>query len=203
MNKRIKIDFVSDISCPWCVIGLKSLEEAPRRVGDQVRADMRFQPFELNPRRAAAGEDIPEHLKERYGATAEQSGHNREAIRARGAEVGYRFKMDKRDRVYNTFDAHRLLHWAGLEGRQQALKHAFFEAYFSAGKNPSDRDVLVDIVAAVGLNGARAPNTRFEPVCRGISRTRTFLPRAGRPCCAGGNYQRSASDLGRSAGRRL
>jgi predicted DsbA family dithiol-disulfide isomerase len=156
MSKRIRIDFVSDISCPWCVIGLQSLEEALRRVGDQVTADMHFQPFELNPQLAAAGEDITEHLKKKYGATAEQSEHNREAIRARGAEVGFRFKMDKRDRVYNTFDAHRLLHWAGLEGRQQALKHALFEAYFFAGKNPSDRNVLVDIAAAVGLNGARA-----------------------------------------------
>jgi predicted DsbA family dithiol-disulfide isomerase len=156
MNKRIKIDFVSDISCPWCVIGLKSLREPLRRVGDQVTADMRFQSFELNPQRAGAGEDITEHLKEKHGATAEQSEHNREAIRARGADVGFRFKMDKRGRVYNTFHAHRLLYWAGLEGRQQALKHALFEAYFSARKNPSDRNVLVDIAAAVGLNGARA-----------------------------------------------
>jgi predicted DsbA family dithiol-disulfide isomerase len=175
MNKRIKIDFVSDMSCPCCVIGLKSLEEALRRVADQVMADMRFQPFELNPQLAAAGEGITEHLKEKYGATAEQSELNREAIRARDAEVGFRFKMDKRDRVYNTFDAHRLLHWAGLEGRQQALKHALFEAYFSAGKNPSDRDVLVDITAAVGLNGARAKYSLRACMPRKFANANVFI----------------------------
>ena len=156
MNKRIKIDFVSDVSCPWCVIGLKSLEEALRRMGDEVSADMHFQPFELNPQMGTAGEDIAEHIEKKYGATAEQSARSREAIRARGEEVGFDFQLDKRDRIYNTFDAHRLLHWAELEGRQQALQHALFAAYFTAGKNPSDRDVLVDIAAQVGLDAARA-----------------------------------------------
>src|SRR5665213_409166 len=156
MKTRIKIDFVSDISCPWCAIGLSSLEQALIRVGDEVAADIHFQPFELNPQLGAGGEDITEHLKNKYGASAAQSERNREAIRARGAEVGFRFQMDKRNRIYNTFDAHRLLHWAELEGRQQALKHALFEAYFTEGKNPSDREVLVDIATAVGLDAQRA-----------------------------------------------
>jgi predicted DsbA family dithiol-disulfide isomerase len=156
MKQRIKIDFVSDISCPWCVIGLKSLEEALRRMGNEVSADMHFQPFELNPQMGTAGEDIAEHIEKKYGATAEQSARSREAIRARGEELGFHFEMGKRNRIYNTFDAHRLLHWAELEGRQWALKHALFAAYFTAGKNPSDRDVLVDIAAQVGLDAARA-----------------------------------------------
>jgi predicted DsbA family dithiol-disulfide isomerase len=162
MKKRIKIDFVSDISCPWCAIGLNSLEQALSRVGEEVTADIHFQPFELNPQLSAEGEDITEHLQRKYGASAAQSERNREAIRARGAEVGFRFQMDKRNRIYNTFDAHRLLHWADLEARQQALEHALFEAYFSEGKNPSDREVLVDIAAAVGLDPERARQILFS-----------------------------------------
>jgi predicted DsbA family dithiol-disulfide isomerase len=156
MSKHIKIDFVSDVSCPWCVIGLKSLEEALRRLGDEISANMHFQPFELNPQLGATGEDIAEHLKKKYGATPEQSARGREAIRARGEELGFRFEMGKRARIYNTFDAHRLLHWAELEGRQLALKHALFVAYFTAGKDPSDHEVLVAIAAEVGLDAERA-----------------------------------------------
>jgi predicted DsbA family dithiol-disulfide isomerase len=156
MNKRIKIDFVSDVSCPWCVIGLKSLEEALRRMSGEITADMHFQPFELNPQMGVAGQDIAEHLTQKYGATTEQSERNREAIHARGQEVGFNFALGKRQRIYNTFDAHRLLHWAETQGRQRDLEHALFVAYFSEGKNPSDHGVLVKIAAGVGLDGARA-----------------------------------------------
>jgi predicted DsbA family dithiol-disulfide isomerase len=112
MTTQLKIDFVSDVSCPWCAIGLKSLEQALERVGGDIRADLHFQPFELNPQMVPEGQDINEHLAEKYGATPEQSERTRDAIRARGAEVGFDFRMDKRGRIYNTFDAHRLLHWA-------------------------------------------------------------------------------------------
>lgn len=156
MSTRIKIDFVSDVSCPWCVIGLKSLETALARVGNEVTADLHFQPFELNPQMTAAGQDIDEHLTQKYGTTREQSERSREAIRARGEEVGFNFEMGKRSRVYNTFDAHRLLHWAGIEGRQRELKLGLFEAYFTHGKNPGDHDVLVEVAGEVGLDQARA-----------------------------------------------
>jgi predicted DsbA family dithiol-disulfide isomerase len=156
MNKRIRIDFVSDVSCPWCVIGLKALEAALQRVGGEVTADIHFQPFELNPRMGAAGEDIAEHLKQKYGAAPADFERSREALRARGEELGFDFQMRRRERIYNTFDAHRLLHWAALEGRQQALKHALFAAYFTAGRNLSDRETLADIAAEVGLDRARA-----------------------------------------------
>jgi predicted DsbA family dithiol-disulfide isomerase len=156
MNKRIRIDFVSDVSCPWCVIGLKALEAALQRVGGEVTADIHFQPFELNPRMGAAGEDIVEHLKKKYGAAPADFERSREALRARGEELGFDFQMRRRERIYNTFDAHRLLHWAALEGRQQALKHALFAAYFTAGRNLSDRETLADIAAEVGLDRARA-----------------------------------------------
>jgi predicted DsbA family dithiol-disulfide isomerase len=156
MSTPIKIDFVSDVSCPWCVIGLKSLEKALSTLDGEVTADLHFQPFELNPQMPAEGQDMTEHLAEKYGATPEQSASNREAIRARGEEVGFTFRMDKRDRIYNTFDAHRLLHWGELEGRQQALKHALFEAYFTEGKNPGAHDVLLGVAEKAGLDQARA-----------------------------------------------
>jgi predicted DsbA family dithiol-disulfide isomerase len=156
MTTQLKIDFVSDVSCPWCVIGLKSLEQALERVGDSIKADLHFQPFELNPQMKPEGQDITEHLAEKYGATPEQSDRNREAIRARGEEVGFEFRMDKRGRIYNTFDAHRLLHWADLEGRQPALKHALFRSYFTQGENPGSHEVLLRLAGEVGLDPARA-----------------------------------------------
>jgi len=156
MNTAIKIDFVSDVSCPWCVIGLKALEQAIERLGDEVKTEIHFQPFELNPQMPPGGQDIDEHLSEKYGATPEQSEQTREMIRARGAEVGFSFAMAKRSRIYNTFDAHRLLHWAELEGRQLALKHALFKAYFSDGENPGAHEVLIRLAGEVGLDATRA-----------------------------------------------
>ncbi|HCE07823.1 MAG TPA: disulfide bond formation protein DsbA [Oxalobacteraceae bacterium] len=156
MATTMKIDFVSDVSCPWCVIGLDALEQALARLGDQIVADLHFHPFELNPGMPPEGQDITEHIVEKYGATPEQSAANREAIRARGAELGFTFSMDKRGRIYNTFDAHRLLHWAELEGRQYVLKRALFRAYFTDGKDPSAHPVLVALAREVGLNPERA-----------------------------------------------
>jgi predicted DsbA family dithiol-disulfide isomerase len=152
----IKIDFVSDVSCPWCIIGLKSLEQALDRMGDEVQAAMHFQPFELNPNMQPEGQDINEHLTEKYGSTPEQAAQNREAIRARGEAVGFTFGVGKRSRIYNTFDAHRLLHWAGEEGRQQELKHALFKAYFTDGESPGAHEVLVRVAGEVGLDAGRA-----------------------------------------------
>jgi predicted DsbA family dithiol-disulfide isomerase len=143
------------VSCPWCAIGLHALEQALQRVED-VRADLHFQPFELNPNMPPEGQDINEHLAEKYGATPEQSEQTRDAIRARGEDVGFRFSMDKRGRIYNTFDAHRLLHWAGEEGRQRELKHALFRAYFTNGENPGSHEVLLRLVRDAGLDPKRA-----------------------------------------------
>ncbi|HTN66781.1 MAG TPA: DsbA family oxidoreductase [Burkholderiaceae bacterium] len=156
MATPMKIDFVSDVSCPWCVIGLTALEQALARLADQVTPEIHFQPFELNPDMAPDGQDIGEHLAEKYGATAQQSAANREAIRARGAALGFTFNMEQRGRIYNTFDAHRLLHWAELEGRQAALKHALFKAYFTDGKDPSAHAVLIGLADEVGLDAKRA-----------------------------------------------
>lgn len=152
----MKIDFVSDVSCPWCVIGLKALEAAIARLGDEVKTEIHFQPFELNPQMPPEGQDITEHLAQKYNATPEQSEQTRAMIRARGEEVGFTFALDQRSRIYNTFDAHRLLHWAEHEGRQLALKHALFKAYFTDGENPGAHEVLIRLAGEVGLDAGRA-----------------------------------------------
>jgi predicted DsbA family dithiol-disulfide isomerase len=158
MAVPIKIDFVSDVACHWCAVGLKSLEEAMARVGEDLQVELHFQPFELNPQMPAEGEDAVEHLTRKYGISAEQAAQNGEAIRARGAALGFEFRMDRRRRVYNTFDAHRLLHWAGEEGegRQLALKHALLRAYFTEGEDVSSADTLVKLAVEAGLDSARA-----------------------------------------------
>ncbi len=152
----MKIDFVSDVVCPGCVIGLKSLETALQRVGSAEPLELHFQPFQLNPDMGPQGQDITEHLSQKYGSTAEQIARNGEAIRQRGAALGFAFNMDKRSRTWNTFDAHRLLHWADLEGRQLALKEGLFTAYFTHGENPGGRDVLLRVAGEAGLDVARA-----------------------------------------------
>jgi predicted DsbA family dithiol-disulfide isomerase len=154
----LKIDFVSDVSCPWCAIGLSSLERALERLGGDVQAELHFQPFELNPAMPPEGQDITEHITQKYRTTPEQQAQTREMIRQRGAEVGFEFRKEGRGRIYNTFDAHRLLHWAGEEApaRQQALKKAFLKAYFTDGRSPGDHEVLAQAAEAAGLDGARA-----------------------------------------------
>jgi predicted DsbA family dithiol-disulfide isomerase len=152
----MRIDFVSDVSCPWCAIGLQSLEAALAKLEGASEIELNFQPFELNPQMVPGGQNIVEHLAEKYGSSAEQVERSQEMIRERGAAVGFTFDMQKRTRVYNTFDAHRLLHWAHGEGKQRALKQALFAAYFTEGRDPSNHEVLVDVAARVGLDAARA-----------------------------------------------
>lgn len=156
MKKPIKIDFVSDVSCPWCAVGLQSLQIALQRLEGELEPSLTFQPFELNPQMVPEGEDITEHLNKKYGSTPEQAAAARENILVRGEALGFTFNMDKRGRIYNTFNAHRLLHWAEAEGKQIALKWALLSAYFTDGENPSDLDLLVRVAASVGLDAARA-----------------------------------------------
>lgn len=156
MSSALKIDFVSDVSCPWCVVGLYGLLQALQILRDEVQAEIHFQPFELNPKMGPEGQNITEHIGEKYGSTPEQSQKNREAIRARGADVGFAFRTDGNSRIYNTFDAHRLLHWARLEGKQLSLKEALFKAYFTDGGNPSDHAQLTHIAEEAGLDRRRA-----------------------------------------------
>ena len=163
----MKIDFVSDVSCPWCAIGLNALEQALARIGPGLQASLHFQPFELNPQMGADGQEIVEHLGQKYGIDAAQIAANTEAIRQRGAAVGFSFGVGKRSRIYNTFDAHRLLHWAGLQGQaaQRALKHALLKAYFTDGRNPSDPAVLVQAAADAGLDPGAAQALLASDAC--------------------------------------
>lgn len=158
MPTPLKIDFVSDVACPWCAIGLASLQQALARSQDAVQATLRFQPFELNPDMPPEGEEVGEHLTRKYGSSAAQQAQIRDTIRARGAAVGFDFKPDGRGRIVNTFDAHRLLHWAGLQGQapQLALKRALLAAYHGRGERVDHADVLLAAVRAAGLDEARA-----------------------------------------------
>ena len=158
MTTTLKIDFVSDIACPWCAIGLAALSQAAERLKDQVQLEWHFQPFELNPGMGPEGENLFEHLAAKYGATPEQLRQTHEAIAARGAALGFVFSP-KREHIYNTFDAHRLLHWLGAQGgpgAQLAFKRALFKSYFTDAENPSDHGVLLRLVREAGLDEARA-----------------------------------------------
>lgn len=156
MNKALKIDFVSDIVCPWCAIGLAGLNTALERIGPAAQVDLSFHPFELNPGLAADGQDHLEHITAKYRISADEARANREQIRARAASVGFTMNRDDASRVYNTFDAHRLLAWAKEKDAQAALKEILLKAYFTDGKNVADREVLAELAGQAGLDRAEA-----------------------------------------------
>ena len=150
----LEITFVSDVACPWCAIGLASIDQALARLGSEVEATIRVEPFELNPDMPPEGADITTYIARKYGRSPEQVAQAQAMIRERGAAVGFAF--GPRTRVWNTFNAHRMLHWAGLEGRAVELKRALLRAYHGEGRNPGAPDVLVDVASAVGLDPVRA-----------------------------------------------
>jgi predicted DsbA family dithiol-disulfide isomerase len=154
MKPTLKIDFVSDVACPWCAIGLASLQRALSRLENVAQAEMVMHPFELNPQMAAEGETLIEHIGKKYGRTPEQILQAQAELRERGAAVGFSF--GPRTRIYNTFDAHRLLHWARLQGKQVELKAALLKAYHGEGKPPSRHDVLIEAAQSVGLDAEKA-----------------------------------------------
>ncbi|WP_044043145.1 DsbA family oxidoreductase [Caballeronia insecticola] len=154
MTRALQIDFVSDIACPWCAVGLASLQRALERLGDSVDAHITLHPFELNPNMAPEGEALVDHIGRKYGRTPEQIKEAQATIRERGAREGFAF--GERNRIYNTFDAHRLLHWAQIEGKQLPLKLALLRAYHGEGRDPGNPDVLIEAAQSVGLDGNRA-----------------------------------------------
>ena len=156
MTTQLKIDIVSDISCPWCIIGYQALSQALSNVAPNIQADITWQPFELNPRMPKGGQEITEHITQKYGITVEQSEQNRAAIRERGLLVGYEFGNRGGGRIYNTFDAHRLLHWACELGKQTELKLALFDLYFQQSGDPSEHRQLLAVVESIGLDMAEA-----------------------------------------------
>jgi predicted DsbA family dithiol-disulfide isomerase len=156
MPTKLKIDIVSDVSCPWCIIGYKGLEEALQRLSADVSADISWKPFELNPQMPKEGQEITEHLTQKYAITVEQSEANRAALKERGLAVGYEFGNRGGGRIYNTFDAHRLLQWADEQGKKTPLKLALFDLYFQQNGNPSDHTQLLNVIEAVGFDRLEA-----------------------------------------------
>lgn len=163
--RTLNIDFVSDVVCPWCVVGLGGLQTALARLRPEgITADITFRPFELNPDMAPEGENIVDHIGRKYGASPQQSAQNREMIRARAAEAmpGFDMQMTDASRIWNTFDAHRLIHWAGEPESgggpeaQRALKIALFRAHFTDNLNLTDAGVLTTAAETAGLNRAQA-----------------------------------------------
>ena len=148
----LRIDFVSDVACPWCVIGLGNLRRAIEASG--VHAEIHLQPFELNPEMPPEGENASEHVAKKYGSTRERSDGVRQVLSEHGAAVGFAFNYNPESRIWNTFDAHRLLHWAGHEGasKQLALKEALFKLNFTDQRSTSDHAALLDAVREARLD---------------------------------------------------
>lgn len=156
MAEKLRIDFVSDVACPWCVVGLRSLQQALANIGDAVQAEIHFQPFELNPDMPPEGENTTEHVTKKYGSNPERSNAARQVLKESGEALGFTFNYSPDSRIWNTFDAHRLLHWAGLEGRALQLKEALFKSNFTDQRPTNDPAALVDAASEAGLDPARA-----------------------------------------------
>lgn len=152
----ITVDIVSDVVCPWCIIGYKKLEKAMRQFEGRAQFELAWHAFELNPNMPPEGQDIAEHMAQKYGATAEQSKVSRERLREAGSGLDFDFAYKDSMKMVNTFDAHRLLTWAGETGKQTALKMALFTAHFTDGKDVSNHDTLVEVAASVELDEKRA-----------------------------------------------
>jgi len=152
----LRIDIVSDVVCPWCIIGFKRLEQAMQSRAGDIRFAVSWQPFELNPQMPSDGQNLREHIIEKYGISEEQSRANRESLIALAAQLGFSMNFAEDSRIYNTFQAHQLLHWAARQGRQMALKLALFDAYFRDGLNVSDPNVLLTCAETAGLDRAEA-----------------------------------------------
>jgi predicted DsbA family dithiol-disulfide isomerase len=176
----LKIDIVSDVSCPWCIIGFQALSSALSNLSSQVKADIHWQPFELNPMMPPQGQEINEHITQKYGISLEQAEQNRAMIKQRGLDVGYAFGQRGGGRIYNTFDAHRLLHWAAEFDQQTALKLALFDLYFKQGGNPSDHQQLLQVVNQVGLDVNVAQQIlESEQYAQEVRQAQQFYQQAG------------------------
>jgi len=152
--KPIEISIVSDIVCPWCVVGYRQLATAAADAA--VEINVKWHPFELNPQMPSEGQNLTEHICEKYGTTPEQSEQNRERLTGIASELGFSFRFTENSRMVNTFNAHRLLHWAGLNNKEHELKTALFDANFTQQVDISDSTVLVDIAASIGLDKSAA-----------------------------------------------
>lgn len=159
-QQPLRIDIVSDVVCPWCVIGWRQLERA--LAATRIAADVHWHPFELNPDMAPEGEDLAEHIARKYGTTPEASRANRARIVDLGAELGFSFAFGDGSRIRNTFRAHQLIQWAALQGRAHEAEQAMFAAYFTRGEDVHDLDVLVAVASRIGLDPDEARRVLAE-----------------------------------------
>ena len=151
MIKTVRIDLISDIVCPWCIIGYKNLEHALSMLSDDLEADIYWHPFELNPMMKPQGENLREHIAEKYGTSLEASIAARQTITELGRDLGFEFNFSDDMRIYNTRKAHQLLLWAQSENLQLDLEMALFHAYFTHGQDISNATVLLNIAESLGL----------------------------------------------------
>lgn len=152
--RSLRIDIVSDVVCPWCIIGYKRLQAALKLVSNEIQAEIHWHPFELNPTMPEGGENLRDHLARKYGTTKEASIEARNTLTQLGAEVGFQFNFYEEMRIYNTRKAHQLLMWANQHHKQNELELALFEAYFRHEKYIDDENVLIQIAVDTGLNKA-------------------------------------------------
>ncbi|WP_372610908.1 DsbA family oxidoreductase [Aquicoccus sp.] len=168
----LRIDIVSDVVCPWCIIGYRQLDRAIRDSG--VAVTILWHPFELNPDMPPEGQDLRAHMAEKYGSTAQESAQARDRLTRLGAELGFAFNFSDESRMVNTFRAHQLIEWAETQGRQTEMQLALFRAHFTDARDVSDMDTLAAIAGEIGLDPAdarEALNTgRFAPEVRTIQR---------------------------------
>jgi predicted DsbA family dithiol-disulfide isomerase len=150
----LQIDIISDVMCPWCIVGFRQLEQALGATA--IGAYIKCHPFELNPAMPHEGQNLGEHITEKYGSTPQQSQENRAHMTKLGHELGIEFNFDEDSRIVNTFAAHQLLGWAQTQGLQHPLKLALFQAHFTDRLNVSDQDILVKIATDVGLDAVAA-----------------------------------------------
>lgn len=154
MTTPLRIDIVSDVMCPWCIIGYRQLARALEATG--TAHDIHWHPFELNPDMPPEGQNVREHISEKYGSTPEQSEQSRQQMTALGTDLGFDFQFTAEMRMHNTFNTHQLLHWADTQGRKHDLKIALFSAHFTDERDLSDTAVLVDVAREVGLDPVKA-----------------------------------------------
>jgi len=185
----IRVDIVSDIVCPWCIVGLKQLQKAVDITG--VDIDVHWHPFELNPNMPESGQNLQEHICEKYGSTKEQSQENRQRLTSLGEELGFKFAFDDESRMVNTFKAHQLLHWANLKGQEHAMKLALFSANFTDQLDISKLDVLLTIVESLGLDKEEAKavleEAKYQDDVRAAQQTWTHRGITGVPAMVFGD----------------
>ena len=172
MSAPVAIDIWSDVMCPWCIIGFKQLQKGLALLGDEVAAQVRWHPFELNPDMPPEGQDSVEHIARKYGRTPEQAAAGRAQMSAIAERAGYSFAYSGEGeapppRMWNTFAAHKLLtHTERAYGpqAQTRLKLALFDAHFQQRRNVSDPIVLADVYESVGLPRHEAEVAFADPV---------------------------------------